>query len=129
MKKALAFIWLLTYFTVSTGFTVNLHYCMDRLDSFELGGKESDTCGKCGMHVEDSGGCCRDEVKVIKLELDESPAQAAAFYFVSAPAILTEPVLTERFLEPVIPSYTEPIHGPPLLSGHDRYLRHCVFRL
>jgi hypothetical protein len=129
MKRVLAAILLLVYFTVSTGFAVSLHYCMDRLDSAELGASRADSCGKCGMHVEDSNGCCRDEVKVVKLSTDHFAAQVLAS-FASATAAM--PVHTEYLILPFynFSGIKETIaHSPPLPDKQDTYLQNCVFRL
>lgn len=102
---------------------------MNRLDSAELGAVEADTCGKCGMHVEDSNGCCRDEVKVVKLSTDHF-----ASYVVSAFSAATTAVLTPtQYL--LLPFYNfsevrETIaHSPPLPGKQDTYLHNRVFRL
>src|SRR4051812_32941329 len=65
MRRIFAFILLLIYFSLSTGFVVSMHYCMNRFDSAQLGSSHKDHCHKCGMH---NDGCCRDEVAVIKLQ-------------------------------------------------------------
>ena len=75
MKKLAASILLLIYFTVTTGFVVSVHYCMNKLDSIQLGDNSSEECGKCGMHVEDSGGCCKDDVKLVKMQADSKRAE------------------------------------------------------
>jgi hypothetical protein len=128
MKKLLASILLLVYFTVNTGFVVSVHYCMDKVDSVKLGDTDSDECAKCGMHMEDSNGCCKDDVKMVKLQADQ------AFAKVTAPDF-SLPVLSQTFNEfsfsAVISSVTEnyPLaHGPPL-SEQDTYLLNCVFRI
>src|SRR5688500_9136263 len=74
MKKLFISILLLVYFTVNTGFVVNLHYCMHKIAGIVLNGEEHDSCGKCGMPVKDKEGCCREEVKVVKLYQDILPA-------------------------------------------------------
>jgi hypothetical protein len=129
MKKFAASILLTLYFVVSTGFTVNLHFCMDKFHSWELGTSKKDSCEKCGMSTQKSNGCCRDEVKVMKLQQDQVMS-ATAVYLFSAPAV---PVaLVPEFLLPVIKaisSQEDRIHGPPLLSKQDTYLNNCVFRL
>src|SRR5688572_24231512 len=67
MKKVLTFILLLVYSTASTGLVVNLHYCMDRFDSVQIGDSDSENCNKCGMH-QGENECCFDDVKVLKLK-------------------------------------------------------------
>ena len=119
----------MVYFVVSTGFTVNLHYCMDRFHSWELGPTEEDSCATCGMKTSDSDGCCRDEVKTVKLQQDLSPAKYMVAQF-TMPVLLTtvsEHLVApfQNFEETILPDDT----GPPLISEQDTYLENCVFRL
>ena len=128
MKKLLASILLLVYFTVSTGFVVSVHYCMNKVDSVQLGDSSSDKCGKCGMHVEDSGGCCKDDVRRVKMQVDHSFAKITTPDF-----SLQSPAKTFSsdyvFAEANTARNKYPLaHGPPL-SKQDTYLLHCVFRL
>jgi hypothetical protein len=129
MKKALSLILLMVYLVVSTGFTVNLHYCMDRFHSWELGASEQDACATCGMKTGDSNGCCRDEVKTVKLQQDLAQAKYMVVQF-SIPVLVS--AVSVHLVAPfqnipqlVIPADT----GPPLLSEQDTYLENCVFRL
>lgn len=129
MKKLVAIILLVTYFLVSSGFAVNLHYCMNKFHSWELGAADDDNCDKCGMNTEESNGCCRDEVKVLKLQQDQVTAKAAVYQF-SIPVLPT--TFISWFLTPdthkvAIIEYR--IKGPPLISKQDTYLNNCVFRL
>jgi hypothetical protein len=129
MKRILVAISLLVYFTVSTGFVVNLHYCMDKMASVGLGIKESDDCGKCGMPIKDKDGCCRDEVKVVKLYLDQVSAHFVDFQF-SALATLVVPsgFLITPFRNTSLFTCHK-AHAPPLISEQDAYLVNCVFRV
>jgi len=126
MKKFLAVILLLVYFTVSTGFVVCMHYCMDRFDSAQLGSSENEKCHKCGMHKD--GGCCRDEVKVVKLQIAHLASQIDTFDFPLAVRNFTSP----SFLLPSFIHYTETekslANGPPLVE-EGGYLQNCVFRI
>ena len=126
MKKALAAILLLVYFTVTTGFSLSVHYCMDRFDSAQLGTSADDKCHKCGMHKD--GGCCRDEVKVVKLQTSHIAAQAVVQ---ETSLVVVEIIDTEFFLTPFRNYTTEFIridHGPPL-SEQDTYISNRVFRI
>lgn len=129
MKKLLASIVLLVYFTVSTGFVVSMHYCMNKFDSVQVGLPKSETCGKCGMHTEDSGGCCRDEVKVVKLQQDTQVAKVliASFTLVLAELPLSQHLHLpfQNFEQAHVVSAT----GPPLLSSPPIFLSNRVFRI
>ena len=128
MKKAAASILLLLYFVVSTGFVVSVHYCMDKINAVELGHVSNDECGKCGMYISDSDGCCKDEVKVVKMQVDQALAKLVKADF-SLPLLF--PQTTEFLFTPLFHKMekTEPVaHGPPL-SEQDTYLQNCVFRI
>jgi len=128
MKKAVAFILLSVYFVVSTGFVVSVHYCMDRINGVQLGDSSHDKCGKCGMPLKDNKGCCKDEVKVYKLQMDQSFAKFVKADF-SIPFIATH--RSDLLLAPLVPAIetAAPLaHGPPL-SKQDTYLQNRVFRL
>jgi hypothetical protein len=126
MKKILASILFLVYFAVSTGFVVSMHYCMDRFDSAQLGASGNDKCPKCGMHKD--GGCCRDVVKVVKLQTDHIVAPATTLLL---PMPVAEP-LHEMIFLPSFAIDQQPglsvAHSPPR-SGQDIYLQNRVFRI
>lgn len=128
MKKLLASILLLVYFTVSTGFVVSIHYCMNKVDSIELGDNHDEECGKCGMHIEKSRGCCKDDVKVVKMQMDQTTAKTfVADFSIPLPTAITGEFILAPYKNCISAGY--PLaHGPPL-SKQDTYLQNCVFRL
>lgn len=129
MKKFAASILLVLYFAVSTGFTVNLHYCMDKFHSWEWGTAEKESCEKCGMTTQKSNGCCRDEVKVMKLQQDQVSAATAIYQFCT-PAFPAS--FVPDFLLHVIKTVSiqeDRINGPPIINKQNIYLNNCVFRL
>src|SRR5688572_21282917 len=124
MKKITVIILMICYLGVTTGVVINFHYCMEKLASAKLFDTKSKKCGKCGMHMEDSEGCCRDEVKIVKIEEDQ---QVTVDFSYSLPSI---EALTHETSEFIIASfYNSPIsrhyqnHSPPLLSAQDSYLK------
>ncbi len=120
MKKFLAIVVLFTYFAVSSGFVVSMHYCMDRLDSVELGQDHEDKCRKCGMHKDD--GCCKDEVVMVKLETSHR-APAGIQTFLSLPMVRS---VETGFLLTAFENFPHKnhriSHSPPL-SEQDIYLK------
>lgn len=126
MKKILTSILLLTYFAVSSGFVVSMHYCMDRLDAVEIGNSNNDKCSNCGMHKD--GGCCKDEVMMVKLETSHLASQINTPDF-SIP--LVQLIYTEFLFTP-FSNYTQTkatiAHSPPLSKQHV-YIKNCVFRI
>jgi hypothetical protein len=129
MKKVLASIIMVSYLVVSCGVVVNFHYCMDKLASVELFSAESSLCNKCGMHKK-SHGCCRDEVKVVKLDLDQQTNQSEISFraIPSNEAILLSVFLVKEETE-IKSTLHWQNHSPPLLSKQNTYLLNAVFRI
>lgn len=126
MKKILTAILLLVYFTVSTGFVVSLHYCMDRLASTEIGHSDSDKCDYCGMKKD--GNCCRDDVKMVKLHTTHLASKTVVPDFtLSVPVTVVAAYGASPYFSLTQTSRTV-AHSPPL-SRQDTYLQNCVFRI
>lgn len=53
---------------LSTGFSVDVHYCMGKRLGVSFHVKKNDKCERCGMK-EKKGGCCSNETKFFKLNL------------------------------------------------------------
>lgn len=103
---------------------------MDRLDSMQLFASETEICGNCGMHTGESNGCCRDEVKIIKMEVDQKTASDILF---ELPALEVTGHLPSQFIAAPFCIAEETAHhknhSPPLLTRQDTYLQNCVFRI
>lgn len=128
MKKLLASILLLSYFVFSTGFVMSIHYCMDKINSVQLGDVSHDKCSKCGMHIAKSKGCCKDDVKVVKKNIDQAFAKTISpdFSYTLVNALNNFNYLFAA--KPELPFQPVFNHGPPL-SKQDTYLQNCVFRI
>jgi hypothetical protein len=128
MKKSIASILLVLYVAFSTGVVISFHYCMDEFDSAQLGAKEFEICGRCGMHVPDSGGCCNDEVKIFKIQ-DDQQLSSINFKF-SSPDIIIIPI--QAWDDVVVVNSSHQLylnnHSPPI-NKQDTYLQNCVFRI
>lgn len=128
MKKGIAAILLTLYFVFSSGVVINLHYCMNRLDSARLGVSSTEMCSKCGMPTTDLNGCCHNEVKIIKLQDDQ---QAATLHFKFLKPIaeaVSTPVLPDQFILDTYNKFSSTTHSPPW-HQQDKYLINCVFRI
>lgn len=130
MKNVIVSIVLACYLLVSTGVVINYHYCMKRLASTQLFGTEKKYCGKCGMHKKRSKGCCHDEVKVLKLKIDQNSFSAVT---PSIPAIDDIAITPSQYIAALFYNINEQKHfhnhSPPLLSAQDTYLQINVFRI
>ena len=123
-------ILLVCYLAVSSGVIINFHYCMNRLASTELFAYEGERCGKCGMHTDESNGCCRDEVKIVKMNDDQKLTVALSYILPSLDALVQEPseyMVTSFYNVPVTRHFLN--HSPPLLAAQDICLQNSVFRI
>ena len=128
MKKSIASILLILYVAFSSGVVINLHYCMDSFDSVQFGANKSDYCGVCGMHKSEGNECCKDEVKIFKIQ-DDQQTSAINFKFSSPDAVIADlPIWNETFLVRSTHQLYLQTHSPPL-SKQDSYLQNCVFRI
>ena len=130
MKKFLFSISFICYLAVTSGIVINSHYCMKKLVSVHLFEGRAEVCGNCGMDQHENSGCCRDEMKVVKLEQDQNkhvfvhPGIAS----LSAPVIVPSLFMAASFM-PVVSERHFQNHSPPLLSEQDTYLQNSVFRI
>lgn len=129
MKRIWVTILLLVYFTVSSGFVVNLHYCMGDFAGMEIGHPEKKDCGICGMPLTKKAGCCEDAVKVLKVEQDQSAATFAVFHFGGVQDVLVPSFFPFEAPGQVACYKATPAHAPPLISLQDTYLHNRVFRI
>ena len=130
MKKMTVVILLFCYLAASAGVIVNYHFCMDKLASAKLFEKKSKKCGKCGMHIENSHGCCRDEVTIIKMEDDQKIGQSFSYSLPALEPLSQEPsdfIITSFYNTPLTRHYQS--HAPPFISGQGTYLLYSVFRI
>ena len=130
LKKAFILILTLIYLTSSVGATVHVHYCMDKLVSWDLESEKGNTCDNCGMANKDNSGCCKDEQKQVKLEADQKVTPAGLTFDPLSFTIVPLP-----FQPDYSPSWFTAVrlipasHAPPRLAGVDVYLRLCTFRI
>jgi len=132
MKKTIALISFLCYFAVTSGVVINFHYCMKKLASVHLFESTADECSVCGMdtHEFKASGCCRDEVKLVKLEQDQNKLTLASY---DIPSIEPVAIVPSEFIVTPFTNVDEQRHFhnhfPPLLSAQDTYLQNNVFRI
>lgn len=130
MKKLFTSIVLVCYLVVTCGMVVNHHYCMDRLASTQIFSTDSKTCGQCGMHTDDSNGCCRDEVKVVKLVQDQNKIPVLNYELPSIDDVaITPSIFIAALFQNVDIAHHFNNHSPPLTSAQDTYLQINVFRI
>ncbi|MET0637686.1 MAG: hypothetical protein ABWZ25_16775 [Chitinophagaceae bacterium] len=130
MKKVLIIPVLLCYLAVTCGVMVNFHYCMDRLASTQLYSSIKTECDKCGMHMDDAHGCCRDEVQVVKVNDDHQPTMTSDLTIPSLEPVFQVP---SEFLATSFYNFQEPVtasdHSPPIPIRQDICVEISVFRI
>lgn len=132
MKKFIVAILSFLYLATSTGATVQLHYCMDKLVGWDINAELSHKCSKCGMEKSSPNkkGCCKDEQKQVKLQNDQKLTEASINLMLlssqAAPAgfnaFASEPLLSITHKFPVS-------HAPPRKGVVETYLMNCNFRI
>ena len=102
---------------------------MGRVQSIEFYGAEKKICDKCGMSLENTRGCCKEEIKILKLQDDQNKAQAT-YSIKSIDVVATIP---SDFIVASIYNVEKSLriddHSPPLITKQDTYLQNRVFRI
>ena len=72
MKKFFISIFAILYLGLSSGFALNVHFCMGKVSSIDFFKASEKSCGKCGMkHMKD---CCNSKLIVAKISNSQQPA-------------------------------------------------------
>ncbi len=113
---------------LSTGFSVELHYCMGKFTGIDFHNSQNEKCARCGM-TEKKGGCCNDEVKFFKLA-DNFKNNNTNYNYIEYKAI----ALPIQLVIPSATSYVAFISTPqlPVKSEHygpPLFVRNRVFRI
>lgn len=132
MKKFLVIILAFVYLTVSSGATINMHYCMGKLMNWDLTNKQNtqSKCGICGMEQSGHKGCCKDEHKVLQIDKDQKKSESAfqsfsisseaiAVNYTELPSIIISSILVEN---PVA-------HAPPRSGAVPIFMLNCNYRI
>lgn len=131
MKKLVVAILSFLYISTSSGATLQMHYCMDKLVDWSIGHTDKkNTCNNCGMEKDGKGknGCCKDEQKQLKIEKDQKAAAFELTFSLATAIPVSHPVynftgitsVTEKF-----PLSNAPPRSPQLAA----YIRNCTFRI
>ena len=130
MKKFLFAISVICYLVVSSGIVINSHYCMKRLVSVHAFEKVPDECGRCGMEIHGNNGCCKNEIRMVKMADDQQSHNFLAYEINAPESVAVQP---SAFMVAPFVSLFERAgfhnHSPPLLSAQDTYLLNRVFRI
>ena len=127
MKKILVSIFAVFYLASSVGATVHLHYCMDKIIGWSLLNSTGDKCNKCGM--EKDGGCCKDENKFVKNNIDQKVTESA-IHLIQMAAVATPAafIYASEYRFTTIIQENSLSHAPPRNNGVGIYILNNVFR-
>ncbi len=130
MKRLFATIFLIVYFVTSSGATIQLHFCMDKLMSWDVNGSAQSKCGTCGKEKKGHKGCCHDENRFVKIE--KAHQASTLFYSLQkfSPEISLASFLSSALHQVVNPILSNPSsHAPPGAPKFPIYLSISVFRI
>lgn len=128
MKKLLTAFVAVLYLGLSSGFAINIHYCMGKIISAKIDIEKSEKCGKCGMA--NKSGCCQDELTIVKIsdshQANYSSYNFHQFYFLLSKNFgeingISQPDISQSI--PVLSS------SPPENTFPSLYLLYNVFRI
>lgn len=128
MKKFLLFILTLAYIASSSGATIYIHQCMGKTIAWDVMENEGNSCAKCGMHKNAPTDCCKDHVKVLKVQNDQNLPNV---YFSKITLQSALPVDYFSFASSVFinsENKTAESYTPPLRSSKISYcILYCTF--
>lgn len=130
MKRSLVFIFMLFYFGVASGATVEFHYCMGKLVEWGMAQpSESKDCSKCNMSEAESKDCCKKDQQEVKIE----KAQKAefSFQFKSLSSIIVLPYIFESGLTTITQTISGAnySHAPPRTPKTPVFVMLRTFRI
>ena len=129
VKRFLATILAVIYFTASTGAAVHIHYCMGKLQSVNLwhSQEKKKLCSTCGMT--NKKGCCEDKHEVLKLEkkynIPVTGISATKIHSLPVQYYAIDPALFQRNIS-LNYSFS---NSPPGRGNSPLFIRNCVFRI
>lgn len=129
MKKAFLLLFTFLYLGMSSGFSLEVHYCMGKVTGIQLSVSKKDRCKKCGMAAKK--GCCQNQQHFVKIS-DVHKAVDQKLH-ISAPVQSVDPFIFHSLVFPIANSvckkgksfYIPPSKWPSKRAS--QFL--CVFRL
>ena len=131
MKRLILVFLAFIYLGNSTGFAMHFHYCMDKLTSASIlyGVEELQDCGMPDSSEMKKDDCCKDEVKVSKVNTDQLKAESS----LKLMQTWAVPLPLNSYEQPAFLSLPTDASGypinnaPPNVQCIPVYLRNCTF--
>jgi hypothetical protein len=127
MKKVLIGILLLSYGFASSGASIDLHYCMGRLISWDIDYSSKNDCQKCGMKTKPDKGCCDNKQIHPKVDKEQQVVFNDVSFHSNLLAIV--PKNLQLFFHSSVAISNPLLHSPPVLNSYTLYLFNCNFRI
>ena len=130
MKRYLVFIFMLFYFSVASGASVEFHYCMGKLVDWGVSkSAETKDCSKCKMSEADSKDCCKKDQQEVKIE--QAQKAQFSFQFKSISSNVTLPSIFDSGLIniPQTVSGANYSHAPPRTPKTPVFVMFGTFRI
>jgi hypothetical protein len=125
VKKALATILAFLYLATSADAAVTIHYCMGEL--YSVGLVKMDKCKKCGM--KSGKGCCKDEIKIIKVQDKQQLAGKSASLPSAAAIDPLQPPINYSYFTRLQSQPTIHDNSPPVSLKVSLTILNSVFRI
>lgn len=58
----------MAYMISTSGATLYVHHCMGKVVNWDMQMADTHTCDDCGMDKDKANSCCKDEIKVLKID-------------------------------------------------------------
>ncbi len=125
MKKSFIILFSFFYLTITSGITMNLHYCGGKLKTVSFFNKDVEK-GCCGSKKK-SKGCCKDKKSFHKVKGNQKSSSSVTLKHNSFELyIALIPTQTSYPHNGVIENTTVNYHAPPVIYDNPLYLKHRV---
>lgn len=129
LKRLLAICIAVCYLCVSTGFSVDIHYCMGKFAGISLS-IPKDRCSRCGMSKNPlRKGCCKDEHRVVKSSYHIAQVKTKDDHSLFLVAV-TDVREYQHSITLFLPADSDVLgrrHGPPTLYRSRIYAWDCAY--
>lgn len=129
MKKVFTIIITFLYLAVTSGLALEIHYCMGKVADISLLPSSVERCAKCGMK-KGANECCRDELKLVKLQ--DAHKLIPADYRLDIPVSIINHFYHLADYNPTTRLFVNSgsnNHSPPVYSSVSLWVINCVYRI
>jgi hypothetical protein len=130
MKRALAIVFTVFYFTAASGMTVHFHYCMGQLVNWGLSHEKGDRCSNCGMDKAKAKKCCADKHQQVKIDKAQKGNQNNfQFKQISLVAVSNHPSDLLLVLPVSLVEEKPQSNAPPRIGKAPVFILNCTYRI